>query len=86
MNTVVAAGNDGTTNTIDRLLPFAVYMQATPTPRARSSMIYGPDLEFAYRQLGRKSGAVLDAVAAGLDPPDTGLDIGAMTAPMYIGG
>jgi hypothetical protein len=49
-------------------------------------MIFGADLEFAYRQLGRKSGAVLDAVAAGLDPPDTGLDIGATTAPIYIGG
>ena len=86
MNTVVAAGNDGATKQLTVCYPFAVYMQATPTPRAGSSMIYGSDLEFAYRQLGRKSGAVLDAVAAGLDPPDTGLDIGAMTAPMYIGG
>jgi hypothetical protein len=86
MNTVVAAGNDGTTKQLTVCYPFVVYMQATPTPLAKSSMIFGADLEFAYRQLGRKSGAVLDAVAAGLDGPDTGLDIGTTTAPIYIGG
>ena len=85
MNTVVAAGND-TTNKLTVCYPFAVYMQATPTPLAKSSMIYGPDLEFAYRLLGHKSGAVLDALLAGNDLPDTGLDPGATASPIYIGG
>jgi hypothetical protein len=85
MNTVVLAGNDPN-NKLTVCYPFAVYMQATPTPLAKSSMIYGPDLEFAYRLLGHKSGAVLDALLAGNDLPDTGLDPGATASPIYIGG
>jgi hypothetical protein len=61
--------------------PFRLYLNANPT--SKYSMIYGPDLELAYRLLGSKAALVLDSLK---DPLDTGLDPCPSTGPTYIGG
>ncbi len=83
MDTVVAVAN---AEQLYVCYPSPVYRNAATPPNAGVSMIYGPDLEFAYRLLGRKSAAILDSVSAGIDPPDTGLDHGTTTAPIFLGG
>jgi hypothetical protein len=80
MNAVVSKVNS--TNMV-ACYPFSAYAFATPAPSKPGSMIYGPDLEFAYRLIGRKAGLVLDHAS---DPPDTGLDLCPATGPIYMGG
>jgi hypothetical protein len=86
MSTVVAAANDVTTRTLYVCYPFSDYMNSTPKPTPKYTMIYGPDLQFAYRLVGRKAGAILDALAAGIQAPDAGLSPGILTDPIFVGG
>jgi hypothetical protein len=86
MDTVVAAANDPTTRQLEVCYPFSDYMNSSTAPLARHSMIYGPDLQFAYRLVGRKAGTILDALSTGASAPDTGLASGILTDPIFVGG
>jgi hypothetical protein len=66
--------------------PFSAYANAPTSPAPKVSMIFGPDIEVAYRLMGRKAGVLLDNVAAGSKAPDLGLEICPTTAPIFIGG
>jgi hypothetical protein len=83
MNAVVAAANDSATKQLKVCYPFGMYKNATPSPKPKVSMIYGSDLEYAYRMVGRKAGAVLDNLST---KPDTGLSLCPPIGPIYIGG
>jgi len=86
MNVVVQEANKAASSASKMKIcyPFSVYANATTGPlQKQNSMIYGPDLEAAYRMLGRKAGAILDNKA---DPPDTGLDPCPTTGPIFVGG
>jgi len=79
MNTVVQAATD---QTLKVCYPFSGYAYATPAPAPKVSMLYGPDLEFAYRLLGRKAAILLNNQK---NPPQTGLDRCPTAAPIFLG-
>jgi hypothetical protein len=85
VNTVVTAANDPPTKQLFVCYPFSIYASATPAPLPGHSMFYGPDLEVAYRLLGRKAGIVLGSIGAG-PTYDTGLELCPPTGPIFIGG
>jgi hypothetical protein len=86
MNTVVAAANDPATKQLWVCYPFGIYASAAPAPLSGHSMFYGPDLEVAYRLLGRKAGIILDCLARPSPTFDTGLELCPPTGPLFIGG
>ena len=65
--------------------PFSAYANAATPPAPKVSMIFGPDIEVAYRLVGRKAGILLDNFAANSKAPDLGLEICPTTAPVFIG-
>jgi hypothetical protein len=87
-DTVVSAANS---SQLKICYPFSAYANGTNAPTRGSSMIFGPNIELAYRLLGRKSGAILDSLSAGGSIatagaiPDLGLEICPTTAPTFIG-
>jgi len=90
-DTVVSAANDPTTKQLKVCYPFSAYANGTYAPVRASSMIFGPNIELAYRLLGRKSGAILDSLSAGGSIatagsiPDLGLETCPTTTPTFIG-
>jgi hypothetical protein len=65
--------------------PFMAYLAGRAKPAKNRSMVFGPDLDAAYRTLGTKAGAILSGLDP-LNPPKTGMAKCPVIEPIFIGG
>jgi hypothetical protein len=86
MDAVIKAANDKTGGQLYVCYPFTDYMASDNThqPAPDYSMIYGPDLELAYKEIGRSIVGVVDALYWGRALPRGGLMRGINQGPIFI--
>jgi hypothetical protein len=72
MDDFVNAANDSNLNVC---YPFEAYKNAQTKPASGRSMWFGPDLAAAYKLLGQKASAILDALNSHQPAPFTNLDM-----------